>query len=197
MRQKEIPGSKRFWDEEAELDMGKETFLKSAMMINHFLNQNCLELIEVASSSLTRAVQTAQGTIKHLLIKSEWVNYSNDSGSLTPQIQAWESLMQHFPASVENTSTMYASGSEAKGLLMAEGYKLLEYIKNCLKGMKSGTAKIIVTHSPIIEALESAATNRWNEWPGTIAKGSAIALIFDEQNKLVGIERLEIAFTGP
>ncbi len=192
MQQINDPRDRSFWAEKAKLDPSKETFAKTSSAINNFLLLNELELVEVASSPLIRAIETAQGITKNLPIEPKWVNYSNDSGQLTPQIKAWESLMRHCPASIENTEAMYASGSKAKGLLMFEGYNLLEYIQSKIKRMQPNEAKILVTHSPLIEALESATTKQWDIAPKTLAKGEAIALIFDENNEFVEIENVTI-----
>lgn len=197
MAQKEIPDNKTFWEAEAWVDPARETYVKSAAMIQYFLTEYGFKLTAVESSSIIRAMQTAQGLVIKLLIENKWVNYSNVSGYLTPQIKAWEKLMEHFPASVENVDAMYAPGSEAKGLLMSEGYGLLEYIEKSLEEMDSCTAKIIVTHSPIIEATISAILNKWNEIPVSIKKGEAIALIFDEKNQFLDYGGIHLPFSGP
>lgn len=197
MAQIETLGDNTFWGVEAGLDRAKETFYASAKLISTFLAQNELKLIKMESSGLIRSRQTAEG-LAHQLKKMGFdcpFSYPlHKDHELNPMIEAWEMLNKHFPASVR---AIYAPGSEAKGLLIAESYRIVEHLKNSLKKLNTEEADIIVTHSPIIEAAVSALLNKWSEAPISLKKGEAVALIFDEKNNFVKYEGIYLAQGGP
>ena len=190
------PEDKSFWQIKAGLDL-PSSYGRTLMEINRFLYENNCVVREIHSTTILRAKETTIGLADSMEVNLERprVIFSKE---LDPRIDEWEKLnwSENFH-SVMSIEAMYEEDSPSKPLLQKEGEKFLEYINNMLKEMEKSEAIIIVSHSPLIEALESALNKDWSTVPKTIDKGTSIGLVFDNENRLVGFKNLPLRFTGP
>ena len=189
------PEDKSFWQKKSSLDL--PSYGRTLMEIIPFLGKNNCAVREIHSTTILRARETAIGLADSIEVSSEKPRVIF-SKKLDPRIDEWEKLnwSENFH-SVMSIEAMYKEDSPSKPLLQKEGEKFLEYIKNMLNKMEKGEATIIVSHSPLIEALVSALKKDWNTVPKTIDKGTSIGLVFDNENRLVDLENLPLKWTGP
>ena len=191
------PEDKSFWQIKAGLDL-PSNYGRTLIEIKRFLYENNCAVREIHSTTILRARETAIGLADSIEVSSEKprVIFSKE---LDPQIDEWEKLnwSKEEYHSVMSVEAMYKKDSPSKPLLQREGEKFLEYIKNMLKKMENDEAIIIVSHSPLIEALESTLKKDWRTIPKTIDRGTSIGLVFDNENKLISTKNLPLRFTGP
>ena len=167
---------KSFWQENGKLDIDKFDVKKTVESIKQMIEGNGggYTLKEVRSTTLSRAVDTAE------LLSNELGIETISSSEINPNFKKWEDLNNSAENyhSIMTVSAMYKDDSPSKPLLQEEGHNLQKYVGNMLKEMEDGDAIIVVSHSPLIEALQSALNEDWDTIPVTLKRGGAKGFLF-------------------
>ena len=167
---------KSFWQENGKLDIDKFDVKKTVESIKQMIEGNGggYTLKEVRSTTLSRAVDTAE------LLSNELGIETISSSEINPNFKKWEDLNNSAENyhSIMTVSAMYKDDSPSKPLLQEEGHNLQKYVGNMLKEMEDGDAIIVVSHSPLIEALQSALNEDCDTIPVTLKRGGAKGFLF-------------------